>query len=72
LFRRKKRLFAYDGDFLAHHRDQRCTAPYMVKGKGPKPKAGGSDALAKSLGVAKYTRLKPGELQRLSFSVGAL
>ena len=44
----------------------------MVKGKGPKPKAGGSGALAKSLGVVKYTRLKPGELQRLSFSVGAL
>ena len=35
----------------------------MVKGKGPKPKAGASDALAKCLGVAKYTRLKPGELQ---------
>ena len=65
-------MFTYDGDFLAHHRDRRCTAPYMAKGKGPKPKAGASDALAKSLGVAKYTRLKPGELQRLSFSVGAL
>ena len=26
----------------------------------------------KSKHVAKYTRLKPGELQRLSFSVGAL
>ena len=42
--------------------DQRCTAPYMVKGEGPKPKAGASDVLAKSLNVAKYTRLKPGEL----------
>ena len=62
---------AHDGTFLPTT-DQRCTAPYMAKGKGPKPKTGGSDALAKSLGVAKYTRLKPGELQRLSFSVGAL
>ena len=43
--------------------DQRCTAPYVVKGNGPKPKARASEALAKSLNVAKYTRLKPGELQ---------
>ena len=55
-------MFTYDGTFLPTT-DQRCTAPYMVKGGGSKPKAGGSDALAKSLNVAKYTRLKPGELQ---------
>ena len=34
------RLFTYGGVFLAHHRDQRCTAPYMMKGWGPNPRRG--------------------------------